>query len=243
MEVSRRAHAQSDPWLLPLHTLPNLCALSYDVFRRGIARQGGQEGRVLEWIRRVSSATPTSRRTTALGSRVTIPPHAPLPHAPPSAHAQILLWIVVQVRGSTRAVRVGGERVQDGEEVEGERRLLLQGGRDGAQRRGEGRRCERLLDREQELQEDSPRACVPAHLSRAPLTHPLHCPVSLLSTVAVAALQRTIGLYKEKGRFRQAADRQKEIATIFQQEGGNLAAALDAFEGAGDLYSSEDATA
>ncbi|KAK4698130.1 alpha-soluble NSF attachment protein, partial [Phenoliferia sp. Uapishka_3] len=61
--------------------------------------------------------------------------------------------------------------------------------------------------------------------------------------LAVASLQRTIGLYKEKGRFRQAADREKEIAGIFQQEGGNLPAALEAFEAAGDLYQSEDATA
>lgn len=61
--------------------------------------------------------------------------------------------------------------------------------------------------------------------------------------LAVAALQKTIQLYKEKGRFRQAADREKEIAGIFQQEGGNLAGALAAFEAAGELYSAEDATA
>lgn len=50
-------------------------------------------------------------------------------------------------------------------------------------------------------------------------------------------------LYKEKGRFRQAADREKEIAIIFVQEGGDLKGALDAYESAGDLYSSEDAVA
>lgn len=61
--------------------------------------------------------------------------------------------------------------------------------------------------------------------------------------MAVAALQRTIQLYKEKGRFRQAADREKEIAGILQQDGGDLAGALEAFEAAGELYSSEDATA
>jgi alpha-soluble NSF attachment protein len=64
-----------------------------------------------------------------------------------------------------------------------------------------------------------------------------------VSLVAVAALQKTVQLYKEKGRFRQAADREKEIAGIFQQEGGNLAGALQAFEAAGELYSAEDATA
>ncbi|GAA5939935.1 hypothetical protein JCM1841_004115 [Sporobolomyces salmonicolor] len=61
--------------------------------------------------------------------------------------------------------------------------------------------------------------------------------------LAVAALQKTIQLYKEKGRFRQAADREKEIASILQQEGGDLAGALEAYEAAGDLFSSEDASA
>lgn len=61
--------------------------------------------------------------------------------------------------------------------------------------------------------------------------------------LAIAALQKTIQLYKEKGRFRQAADRSKDIATIYQQEGGDLVGALEAFEEAGDLYSAEDAIA
>ncbi|KAI5475294.1 vesicular-fusion protein Sec17 [Pseudohyphozyma bogoriensis] len=61
--------------------------------------------------------------------------------------------------------------------------------------------------------------------------------------LAVAALQRTIQLYKEKGRFRQAADREKDIAVIWQQESGNLVGALEAYENAGELYASEDATA
>ncbi|BGO93341.1 hypothetical protein NBRC10512_000076 [Rhodotorula toruloides] len=61
--------------------------------------------------------------------------------------------------------------------------------------------------------------------------------------LAVAALQRTIQLYKEKGRFRQAADRHKEIAAILQQEGGDMAGALEAYEAAGNIYSNEDATA
>lgn len=61
--------------------------------------------------------------------------------------------------------------------------------------------------------------------------------------VAVASLQKTIQLYKEKGRFRQAADREKEVATILMSEGGDLNGSLEAFESAGDLYSSEDASA
>ncbi|GAA6003558.1 alpha-soluble NSF attachment protein SEC17 [Rhodotorula paludigena] len=61
--------------------------------------------------------------------------------------------------------------------------------------------------------------------------------------LAVAALQKTIQLYKEKGRFRQAADRHKEIAAILAQEGGDIAGALEAYEAAGDIYMNEDATA
>ncbi|GAA5889004.1 hypothetical protein JCM8208_007741 [Rhodotorula glutinis] len=61
--------------------------------------------------------------------------------------------------------------------------------------------------------------------------------------LAVAALQKTIQLYKEKGRFRQAADRHKEIAAILQQEGGDLAGSLEAYEAAGDIYMNEDAAA
>lgn len=57
------------------------------------------------------------------------------------------------------------------------------------------------------------------------------------------ALQKTIAIYKTKGKFRQAADREKEIATILQQEGGDLMGALEAFEAAGDLYANEDAQA
>ncbi|GAA5842769.1 hypothetical protein JCM11251_001487 [Rhodosporidiobolus azoricus] len=61
--------------------------------------------------------------------------------------------------------------------------------------------------------------------------------------LAVIALQRTIQLYKEKGRFRQAADRHKEIASILQQEGGDLMGALEAYEQAGAIYMNEDAVA
>ena len=69
------------------------------------------------------------------------------------------------------------------------------------------------------------------------------CTDSRSHTVAVAALQKTIQLYKEKGRFRQAADRHKEIAAILQQEGGDLAGSLEAYEAAGDIYMNEDAAA
>lgn len=59
----------------------------------------------------------------------------------------------------------------------------------------------------------------------------------------MAALSQTIELYKQKGRFRQAADREKEAAQILVQEGGDPQSALEAYERAGDLYISEDATA
>ena len=89
-----------------------------------------------------------------------------------------------------------------------------------------------------------------ASLFSLPLSPPLSlslgdepCIDSRSHTVAVAALQKTIQLYKEKGRFRQAADRHKEIAAILQQEGGDLAGSLEAYEAAGDIYMNEDAAA
>lgn len=62
-------------------------------------------------------------------------------------------------------------------------------------------------------------------------------------TVAVAALRKTIEIYIKKGRFRQAADRSKEIGQIFQQDGGDLQGALEAYDQAGEWYSQEDAAA
>ncbi|GAA99208.1 uncharacterized protein L969DRAFT_72967 [Mixia osmundae IAM 14324] len=61
--------------------------------------------------------------------------------------------------------------------------------------------------------------------------------------LAVAALKKTIEILVTKGRFRQAADREKEIGQIFQQDAGDLPSALDAYEQAGEWYSAEDATA
>jgi len=61
--------------------------------------------------------------------------------------------------------------------------------------------------------------------------------------VAVAALRKTIEIYLKKGRFRQAADRSKEIGQIFQQDGGDLQGALEAYDQAGEWYAQEDAAA
>ena len=84
--------------------------------------------------------------------------------------------------------------------------------------------------------------------------------------VAVVALKKTIGLYLERGRFRQAADRQsaqtclkldvecadgystpclpaEEVAQIYQQDGSDLQAAMEAYEQSGEWYAGEDSTA
>ncbi|SCV73674.1 BQ2448_6104 [Microbotryum intermedium] len=61
--------------------------------------------------------------------------------------------------------------------------------------------------------------------------------------LAVAALQNAIELYKSDNKFRQAADREKEMAAILQAEGGDLRGALDAYERSARLYEAEDAQA
>lgn len=62
-------------------------------------------------------------------------------------------------------------------------------------------------------------------------------------SVAVQALSQTITHLTASGRFRQAADREKEIAQIFQHELDNIQKACESLERAGDWYSQEDATA
>ncbi|EGG09431.1 uncharacterized protein MELLADRAFT_71234 [Melampsora larici-populina 98AG31] len=61
--------------------------------------------------------------------------------------------------------------------------------------------------------------------------------------LSIGCLRHTVEILIEKGRFRQAADRQKDIARIFQQDSGDLQGALDAFLQAGEWYSQEDAHA
>jgi len=60
--------------------------------------------------------------------------------------------------------------------------------------------------------------------------------------LAVACLDKTITFLLEKGRFRQAADRKKEIGQIFQEKDA-LPDAITAFREAGDWYVQEDAQA
>ncbi|KAI0048373.1 vesicular-fusion protein SEC17 [Auriscalpium vulgare] len=61
--------------------------------------------------------------------------------------------------------------------------------------------------------------------------------------LAIQALSQTIVHYTKSGRFRQAADREKEIAQIYLQEQNDLRRACESYERAGDWYAQEDATA
>jgi alpha-soluble NSF attachment protein len=61
--------------------------------------------------------------------------------------------------------------------------------------------------------------------------------------VAISALSQTITFLTKAGRFRQAADREKEIGLIYQQELHDLRKACESYERAGEWYSQEDATA
>jgi len=56
-------------------------------------------------------------------------------------------------------------------------------------------------------------------------------------------LSQTITHLTQAGRFRQAADREKEIAQIYLQEQNDLRRACESFQRAGDWYAQEDAAA
>ncbi|EDR14967.1 vesicular-fusion protein SEC17 [Laccaria bicolor S238N-H82] len=61
--------------------------------------------------------------------------------------------------------------------------------------------------------------------------------------LAIQALTQTVVHLTQGGRFRQAADREKEIGQIYLQESNDLRKACESFERAGDWYAQEDATA
>ncbi|KAH7883542.1 soluble NSF attachment protein [Phlebopus sp. FC_14] len=61
--------------------------------------------------------------------------------------------------------------------------------------------------------------------------------------LAIQALVQTITHLTASGRFRQAADREREISQIYQHELHDLRNACNSLEQAGDWYSQEDATA
>ncbi|TFK41208.1 vesicular-fusion protein SEC17 [Crucibulum laeve] len=61
--------------------------------------------------------------------------------------------------------------------------------------------------------------------------------------LAIQALSQTITHLTQGGRFRQAADREKEIAQIYLQETHDLRKACESYVRAGEWYAQEDATA
>ncbi|PCH33695.1 vesicular-fusion protein SEC17 [Wolfiporia cocos MD-104 SS10] len=61
--------------------------------------------------------------------------------------------------------------------------------------------------------------------------------------LAIQALAHTITHLTQGGRFRQAADREKEIGQIYLTELNDLRKACESFERAGEWYSQEDAAA
>ncbi|ELU41811.1 vesicular-fusion protein SEC17 [Rhizoctonia solani AG-1 IA] len=67
-----------------------------------------------------------------------------------------------------------------------------------------------------------------------------HLPLTVASEAA-RALTMTITLLTKAGRFRQAADREKEIAQIYLQEKQDLGKACESFERAAEWYAQEDA--
>lgn len=72
------------------------------------------------------------------------------------------------------------------------------------------------------------------------------CTTTLFSdyfTVAIQALTQTITHLTKSGRFRQAADREKEIGQIYLQETNDIKRACESYHRAGDWYAQEDAQA
>jgi len=86
------------------------------------------------------------------------------------------------------------------------------------------------------LQERLPRSCV----IRLPI---VIISLSVLHSVAIQALSQTVIHLTQAGRFRQAADREKEIAQIYLQDQNDLRRACESFERAGEWYAQEDAAA
>ncbi|KAF8640484.1 hypothetical protein AX17_000147 [Amanita inopinata Kibby_2008] len=61
--------------------------------------------------------------------------------------------------------------------------------------------------------------------------------------LAIQALTQTVVHLTQGGRFRQAADREKEIGQIYLQESNDLRKACESYVRAGDWYAQEDANA
>ena len=65
----------------------------------------------------------------------------------------------------------------------------------------------------------------------------------IASPVAIDAFSHAITNLTKAGRFRQAADREKEIAQIYLNELGDTRKACESYERAAEWYQQEDATA
>lgn len=63
------------------------------------------------------------------------------------------------------------------------------------------------------------------------------------SMAACTALSHVVDLYVSIGRFRQAADRQKEMATVLKDDASDPSQAILAFERAAQWYADEEAIA
>ena len=74
------------------------------------------------------------------------------------------------------------------------------------------------------------------------VTHKFKCRTTNYA-VAVQALGHTITHLTQAGRFRQAADREKEIGQIYLSELNDLRKACESFERAAEWYAQEDAQA
>ena len=61
--------------------------------------------------------------------------------------------------------------------------------------------------------------------------------------MAITALTNTVEYLTRSGRFRQAADREKEIAQIYVQDQQDLANGCKSYKRAGEWYDQEGATA
>ena len=90
---------------------------------------------------------------------------------------------------------------------------------------------------------------LPKRTSGVTLTVRIVCPTATIhdvlisSSVAIQALSQTITHLTKAGRFRQAADREKEIGQIYLQELNDLNKACESYERAGEWYAQEDAAA
>ena len=64
-----------------------------------------------------------------------------------------------------------------------------------------------------------------------------------LLPVAIEALGQTVTFLTKSGRFRQAADREKEIAQIYLRDLNELSKACESYERAAEWYAQEDVQA